>query len=180
MHRRNEPRKTTDRLVEIVEDWNPEKWYSLASFSVTGKGAAAFFKETLTWESDKSGIYFIRSKNINDFKRTTNIKLCQKLFYIGRAGLIARRLNRHLKVEKHNSASLVYKITSIDLGQSNLKRLENMRDPSFFDKFRSNQNFLREQCELSYFLCENNEDQALLEILFWLRFRTQFNDWITH
>lgn len=179
MHRRTQPRKTTDRLVKIVENWKPPKWYSLSSFNETGKGAVTFYKETLGWDLDKSGIYFIRSKKINDFKQTTNIRLCQKLIYIGRAGLISRRLNRHLKVEKHNSASLVYKITSTGLGRSTLKRRENMRDPSFLAKFRSNQEFLREQCELSYFLCENNEDQALLEILFWLRFRTQFNEWKT-
>lgn len=180
MHRTKEPRKTTDRLVETVEDWKPSEWYPLSSFGESGKGAVSFFRETLSWESDKSGIYFIRSKNINDFKQTTRIRLCQKLFYIGRAGLIARRLNRHLKVEKHNSASLVYKITSIGLNRSDFKRNENMGDSSFLEQFRSNQNLLREQCELSYFLCDNNEDQALLEILFWLRYRTQFNEWRTH
>ena len=180
MYRKTTPRNTTDRLLDIVENWNSSKWYSLSSFREKGKGAAAFYKESLGWESDKSGIYFIRSKNINDFKRTTKIRLCQKLIYIGRSGLIARRLNRHLKVEKHDSASLAYKITSTGLGRSERKRLENMNDPSFFNKFRSNQKFLSEQCELSYFLCENDENQALLEILFWLRFRTQLNEWKTH
>ena len=180
MHRGTEPKETTGRLVEIVENWKPPNWYSLSSFSKKGKGAVAFYKEALSWESDKSGIYFIRSKNTNDFKRRTNIRLRQKLFYIGRAGLISRRLNRHLKVQKHNSASLVYKMTSIGLDRSNVKRIDNMRDPSFLEKFCSNQNFLREQCEVSYYLCENDADQALLEILFWLRFKTKFNEWKTH
>lgn len=180
LNRLSEPRDTSDILIDIVENWQPSGWFPLSSFSISGKGAAAFYEETLKWANDQSGIYFIRTKNVDDFRETTNIPLRQRLFYIGRAGAIARRLNRHLKVEKHNSASLVYKITAIGLNRNGVKRNTNMDDNDFLEQFRTNQDFLRQECELSYCLCENNENQALLEIFFWLRFKTAFNDWKTH
>jgi hypothetical protein len=45
---------------------------------------------------------------------------------------------------------------------------------------RRYQAFLRNDCEMTYFECPNDVDQALFEIMFWLRFDTQFNEWKTH
>jgi hypothetical protein len=174
------PRQTTNRLIDIIENIKLTDWHSLCSYSRVGSGAGAFYKNILRWEKDSSGIYFIRAKNVRNFQKQTLIKLNQNLFYIGRSGQIARRLNRHLKVIKHDSASLVYKITSEGLNKCDSKRQDNMSNCTFKTQFCSNQAYIRDHCEMSYYLCENNEEQALLEILFWLRFKTQFNDWKTH
>lgn len=175
------PRGTALALVDIVEDWSPERWYPLSAYSQPGKAAGAFYKETLGWESDKSGIYFLRAKRMTEFEASTGLSLKRRLFYIGRAGQIARRLNRHLQVVNHNSASLVYKITAKSLDRSDKRRNDNMSDlDSFLPAFQATQRYLRDQCEMTYFLCDNDSRQALLEILFSLRFRTEFNDWKTH
>lgn len=167
--------------MDIVENWEPVAWYPMAIYSQPGKAAGAFWKEVLEWESDRSGIYFLRTDNPEEFQEITGLPLSQRMFYIGRAGQIARRLNRHLQVEKHNSASLVYKITAIGLNATHRRRNANMSDANrFLPAFRRNQQYLRNHCEMAYYCCDIDERQALLEILFSLRFNTLFNDWQTH
>lgn len=179
---RKQPRVTVERLVDEVEAWQPKKWYPLANFSIPGKGPGAFCKDVLG-RTDPEGIYVIRARDKAAFKRRTGIELKKQMFYVGRAEKIAQRLNRHLQVVNHNSASLVYKITALSLGVMDNPRAENMGDEranGFKDVFKRNQAYLRDECEMAYYPCPNNEEQALLEILFSLRFNTQFNDWKTH
>ena len=175
------PRGTALTLVDTVETWSPERWYPLSSYSVPGKAAGAFYKETLGWASDNSGLYFLRAKRASDFEAFTGVPLKRRLFYVGRAGQISRRLNRHLQVVNHNSASLVYKITAKSLDRNHMTRNDNMSDvEGFLPAFQATQRYLRDHCEMTYFLCDNDHRQAILEILFSLRFRTEFNDWRTH
>ena len=173
--------RTTLELLDIVEHWSPPAWYPMALYSEPAKASAAFYKEILGWNSDKSGIYFFRTKSCREFNQHTGLAIKRRLFYVGRAGKIARRLNRHLQVVSANSASLVYKITAQALNRTHIARNTNMQDEAGFRRhFVSNQAFLRDTCEMSYFECQNDYRQALLEILFSLRFRTPFNEWKTH
>ncbi len=171
----------TLELLDIVEHWSPPKWYPMALYSEPGKASAAFYKEVLGWNNDKSGIYFFRTKSCRDFEHHTGLTIRRRLFYVGRAGKIARRLNRHLQVANANSASLVYKITAQALNRTQIGRNANMQDEDGFRlQFVSNQSFLRNTCEMTYIECPNDHRQALLEILFSLRFKTPFNEWKTH
>lgn len=174
-------RDIASQLADIVEGWEPAAWYPMAVYSQPGKAAGAFCREILEWNSDRSGIYFLRANSCDQFEETTGLPLPQRLFYIGRAGQIARRLNRHLQVENHNSASLVYKITARSLDVTHIKRNENMCDMDrFLPAFRRIQEYLRNHCKMTYYLCDNNERQALLEILFSLQYDTPYNEWQTH
>lgn len=169
------------RLAQSVDDWAPTDWYPMSSYSVPGQAAAAFYRNVLGLQQDPSGIYFLRARRKKEFEQATGLALKRNMFYIGRAGQIARRLNRHLQVVNQNSASLIYKITALSLGRTDWTRKRNMSDKKLFEpRFREYQAYLRDDCEVAYFSCDNDEEQALLEIMFWLRFRTQFNEWKTH
>ena len=172
--------KSANELIELAESWAPKNWYALDSFSQAGQASGYFLKNVLKLESDPSGIYVLRAKNLSDFYSTTGLSITKKLFYVGRAGEIARRLNRHLKVEKHNSASLVYKLTAQSLDRTSVRRAKNMENKKFREAFRANQSYLRDECEVSFLEVENDERQAIVEILLSLRFATPFNEWKTH
>ena len=173
-------RTLTTRLIATAEDWTPDRWYSLDSYSVEGQAEDYFLKNILELNSDPSGIYLLRARNIQEFNRATGLSINRKIFYVGRTGGVARRLCLHLKRLNHNSASLVYKLTALGLDRTDVKRETNMDDNYFSNIFLDNQAYLRDHCEVSFHEIENDEKQAILEILFSLRFPSPLNDWKTH
>jgi len=173
-------RKALDSLIDEVDNWKPIGWYPLAHLAQSGQGVSTFRRKILGWESEQSGIYFFRCKNLSDFKKATGITPRKRLFYVGRSGKIVSRINGHISSPSHYSASLVYLMTTMSRHKHLNNRAANMNVEGFRNRFRAIQKFLRHECEMSYYLCPNNEKQALLEILFSLKFRTQFNEWKTH
>lgn len=173
-------RRLTNKLLTTVDEWEPEEWYPLAGYSVKGQSAGWFLKNILRRREDPSGVYLFRTKFESKFEEVIKIPLQREIFYVGRAGKIARRLQRHLKVKKHNSASLVYKLTAMGMGMEANTRDSNMASERFRVRFCAVQSHLRDFCEMSYLEANNDETQAIIEILMSLKLRTQFNDWKTH
>lgn len=125
-------RRATFELLDTVEAWSPPAWYPMALYSEPGKASAAFYREVLHWDNDKSGIYFFRTKSCREFERQTGLAIRRRLFYVGRAGKIAQRFNRHVQVVNANSASLIYKITAQALNRTHIARNSNMQDKAGF------------------------------------------------
>ena len=65
------------------------------------------------------------------------------------------------------------------LNGSNNSRKENMSNKSFLNEFSKIQKALIEYSEMAYYECENDVNQALFEIFFFLKYNTEYNDWKT-
>lgn len=172
-------------IAQVSKILNPFRLgasYPVTGFLQKGFNIKSFMKDIVEWPEDKSGIYFFRLQGCSKNEAHTMLgrKALSEVIYVGRSRKICQRLSGHFKSNKHNAASLVYRITCDKRDSKHKTRESNMGTKAFEKEFDQIRKFLARHVQVSFHFEADPVRQALLEILFSQKFQTTFNEWETH
>lgn len=128
-----------------------------------------------------SGIYFFKVKSMNEFNKEFNLDLSNEIFYVGRSKNIKRRMQDHFKNSKPNSSPIVKKIIdNLYPGYKKESYQKLTEDVKYLRLFSEIQSMYKKMVLFSVYEEKDPAKQAIKEILFSLKYKTELNSWMTH
>jgi len=168
------------KILTDVLKYQPKTWHAVDKIGLAGFGKARFEQLAGLNQNSLAGIYFIKSKDHTTMEAFLGYEIPSKIFYVGRSNALSQRLVGHFKKPDPNAASLVYKMTARYLRLSDEKRKTILEDSRFLPAYRKILKFMRENALVSFHSESHQTAQAVKEIYFSERFKSEFNDWNTH
>ena len=170
------------KVSKVLNSFKLGVSYPVVKFLQKGFNIKSFMNDIVEWPQEKSGIYFFRLEGCSkkEARAMLGKKALSEVIYVGRSRKICQRLSGHFKNNKHNAASLVYRITCDKMDAKHRTRESNMDTEAFESEFDKIRKFLARHVQVSFHFEADPVRQALLEILFSQKFQTRFNEWETH
>ncbi|AFM13946.1 hypothetical protein [Turneriella parva] len=158
-------------IYDEVAEYTFMDWHEPRSF---------FSKETAP-KIGEVGIYIFKAKTLKQFNQKYNTRIHSSIFYVGRTQHLQQRMRGHFRGGEVDSAPVAKKILEKlepKFAGKTYKALA--KDKTYKAKLINLQAQLVGDIMVSFIEETDHPRQALKEILFSLRFESDFNAWHTH